>query len=359
MLDEARCLREGPLATTAQTAIAAAADLGASSTASTLRASCVVQLFEDMERVFASGDEPTSSLLDSLERLTAGFRAARAAAGASGEPAFADATAGALDAAMIAETTGQHYGGLFRQFSGTSYWDEPVRLLRTRLERNGIAIESFEGARALDSGCGGGRYTAAWRLLGAGTAVGIDVSRAGLDDARARVREAALDGVEFREGNVLEIPFGDAAFDVVFSNGVLHHTTDWVRGVHELVRVLKPGGWGWLYVIENPGGLFWDVIEILRVLTRGERRETMRAALATMGVPANRAFYMLDHVMVPINMRLAPADVEASLASAGATAIRRLTRGADFDRIERIHQRDPYAAVKYGVGENRYVFTRA
>jgi len=69
--------------------------------------------------------------------------------------------------------------------------------------------------------------------------------------------------VVFEHGNVLALPFATSGFAIVFSNGVLHHTVDWEQGVKELVRVLKPGGLGWLYLIENPGGLFWDIIEVL------------------------------------------------------------------------------------------------
>jgi hypothetical protein len=146
---------------------------------------------------------------------------------------------------------------------------------------------------------------------------------------------------------------------MVFSNGVLHHTLDWKAGVGELVRVLRPGGTGWLYLIEKPGGLFWDLIEILRVIMSQDSRRMARASLAVLGLPANRIFYMLDHVMAPINIRLTSDEIEKSLEEAGATKIRRLSRGADSDRIERIYQNEPFAKLKYGVGENRYVFTKA
>ncbi len=75
-----------------------------------------------------------------------------------------------------------------------------------------------------------------------------------------------------------------------------------------------------------------------------------------LGVPGNRIFFMLDHVMVPINVRLRPRQVEDALAAAGARDVRRLERGTDFDRIEAIHRGIPFAEVKFGVGENRYVF---
>jgi len=80
--------------------------------------------------------------------------------------------------------------------------------------------------------------------------------------------------------------------------------------------------------------------------------------LRVIGIPANRIFYMLDHVMVPVNVRLEPTQIESALTAAGAGDIRRLKRGTDFDRVEQIYKKLPHAEIKYGVGENRYVFSK-
>lgn len=355
----APCLESGPIAKEARSLITASQMLGTTSWASTIRAWCVPYLFRDMEDIFASDREPIAAINQSLHSLGLFLRAAAASGmsdlGKNGNHDYSGASEGA-DVKVI---TGNHYGQLFKAFSSPSFFDEPVQLLRTRLERNSIDISDLGSKEVLDAGCGGGRYTVAWRVIGARRVVGIDASEIGITDATTRTREASLSGVEFEQGNVLELPFEDDSFDIVFSNGVLHHSEDWKQGVGELVRVLKRGGLGWLYLIENPGGLFWDVIEILRAVMNGEPRERARAALQMIDIPANRIFYMLDHVMVPINVRLTPEEIEDCLASSGATGIRRMSRGTDFDRIERIYRKDPFAAVKYGVGENRYVFSKA
>ena len=221
-----------------------------------------------------------------------------------------------------------------------------------------ICLQNLSSESVLDAGCGGGRYTVAWRELGAAKATGLDISPINIGDAERRVKGNNVDGVTFREGDVLDMPFENDTFDIVFSNGVLHHTTDWEKGLAELLRVLKPGGFGWLYLIENPGGLFWDVIEILRVIMTGEDKSRASGALAVLGIPANRIFYMLDHVMVPINVRLTKETVFDTLQRSGAVDIRRLERGADFDRVEQLYQKRNHAEAYFGVGENRFVFSK-
>lgn len=355
--ERAPCLREGAIAENGRELVLASRSLGPNRWATTLRAWCVPYLFGKMENVFASNENPNDGINTALADLTALLKSA-ANCNFSDLPDVVKSGQENQEDAPVEQVTGEHYGQLFKQFSSSSYWDEPVRLLKDRLERNGIEISSIKGKKVIDVGCGGGRYSVAWRLLGAGEVLGYDVSATGIADARKRVETADVDNVIFQEGNVLSLPFADNSFDIVYSNGVLHHTVDWATGVSELVRVLKPGGLGWLYLIENPGGLFWDLIEILRVVTQDEDKSVAREALRLVGVPANRIFYMLDHVMVPINVRLTPQEIENCLETSGASQIRRLERGTGFDRVEHIYQNNPFAEIKYGVGENRHVFTK-
>jgi SAM-dependent methyltransferase len=308
-----------------------------------------------MESVFKSDGDPTIGLTELFERLSAYLEASQAS-GMGNLVAHSETTSDAQ--ARVEQVTGEHYGRLFREFDAQSFAAEPARLLRERLTRNNVALPDLASATVLDAGCGGGRYSVAWKLLGAKDVLGVDLSEPGIADARARGSAMALESVRFEHMDVVELPVTPNSFDIVFSNGVLHHTRDWKRGVHGLLRALKPGGLGWLYLIENPGGYFWDVIELLRDIVRGESHELARIAVASLGVPANRVFYMLDHVMVPINLRLTAEEISSELAAAGATGIRRLDRGYDFDRVERIFQGDAYANLKYGVGEHRFIFSK-
>jgi SAM-dependent methyltransferase len=344
----------GSLAQAAAELAAAARALGVSPWASVVRAWCVPYLFHGMEATFRTDEDPAPSLEALFARLTAYLNASIR----SGMGDISVAADRGVQDHQIERVTGDHYGNLFREFSAESFAGEPARLLRERLARNEVQVPDLRTAQVLDAGCGGGRYSIAWHLLGAQRVLGVDLSEPGLADARRRIDAMKVDSITFEQHDVVELPLPAGSFDIVFSNGVLHHTRDWKRGVHGLVRVLANGGLGWLYLIENPGGYFWDVIELLREIMKDEVHEQARRVVAGLGLPANRVFYMLDHVMVPINLRLTAEEIASELANAGARDIRRLRRGADFDRVERIFQGDPYARDKFGDGEHRFVFTK-
>ncbi len=258
----------------------------------------------------------------------------------------------------VEQATGEHYGNLFSEFDDYHYFKEPVKLLRDRFERNGIPINDLRGKKALDAGCGGGRYTVALKEIGFREVVGVDISKPGLKNCRTRLAEKGINGISYKEGTVLDLPFQDESFDFVYSNGVLHHTKDLIKGIHELLRVLKREGTGFLYLIENPGGIYWDIIEILRCIVKDVGFAYARQVFYMLGVPSNRRFFILDHIMAPINIRSTCEEIEGWLKEAGASKIRRLERGTDFDRVEQVYQNRPFAEEKFGIGEQRYFFRK-
>jgi SAM-dependent methyltransferase len=105
----------------------------------------------------------------------------------------------------------------------------------------------------LDVGCGSGLLlNGAARRLKRGKATGIDiwVPHSGGGSLDLLWRNAQAEGVagriEFKEADARVMPFEDETFDVVLSSGALHHIchsfTDHEQVIHEMVRVLKPGG---------------------------------------------------------------------------------------------------------------------
>jgi SAM-dependent methyltransferase len=100
------------------------------------------------------------------------------------------------------------------------------------------------GDVVLDLGSGGGIdvILAARRVAPGGKAYGLDMTDEMLDLARRNASEAGVDNVEFLKGHIEEIPLPDDSVDIVISNCVINLSTDKVRVLREVARVLRPGG---------------------------------------------------------------------------------------------------------------------
>jgi len=111
--------------------------------------------------------------------------------------------------------------------------------------------------RILDAGCGGG-YTAAlwlepdWQAGGTAEWIGADISEA-IDVAADRLK--TIPGTHFVQADILQLPFPKQAFDVIYSEGVLHHTPSTERALKALVPLLQSGGELMFYVYRKKGPL--------------------------------------------------------------------------------------------------------
>ena len=119
-------------------------------------------------------------------------------------------------------------------------WDSPTGSRRAR-RRGGYFVEVgglAPGVRALELGCGTGVFLALTAPSGARIDA-IDLSPELLAQAQARFPQGG--NVRLACGNVEQLPYPDASFDVVYGSSILHHVN--LRPtLREARRVLKPGG---------------------------------------------------------------------------------------------------------------------
>jgi SAM-dependent methyltransferase len=139
-----------------------------------------------------------------------------------------------------AAKTRESFGWEWLRYPGSRPGDEP-----TFLEETMIPPETFAGKLALDAGCGMGRYSAVALALGA-EVVAVDMS-----DSLIRVAEAARSNPKLHpvEGDLLRPPFKKGVFDLAYSQGVLHHTSNTRDAFKAVAALVKPGGLlsVWLY----------------------------------------------------------------------------------------------------------------
>jgi demethylmenaquinone methyltransferase/2-methoxy-6-polyprenyl-1,4-benzoquinol methylase len=101
------------------------------------------------------------------------------------------------------------------------------------------ATDLHPGGSALDIACGSGKLTAVLAGIAGpgGRAVGLDFSPQMLEIARHDHH-----GIEFLEGDAQNLPFEEASFDASTIAFGLRNLSDPVRGLREMLRVVKPGG---------------------------------------------------------------------------------------------------------------------
>ncbi len=139
-----------------------------------------------------------------------------------------------------AAKTRESFGWEWLRYPGSRPVDEPTFLEETMLERS-----DFDGKLVLDAGCGMGRYSAVARSFGA------EVVAADMSDSLIRVAERAKDDPKLHpvECDLLRPPFKKKVFDLAYSQGVLHHTSDTRAAFEAVAALVKPGGKlsVWLY----------------------------------------------------------------------------------------------------------------
>jgi arsenite methyltransferase len=100
------------------------------------------------------------------------------------------------------------------------------------------------GERVLDVGSGAGTdsLVAAQMVGPTGSVTGIDMTPEMLEKSRAAAAQMGLGNVTFMEADAERLPFEEASFNVVISNGVIDLIPDKSAVFSEIFRVLVPGG---------------------------------------------------------------------------------------------------------------------
>ena len=110
---------------------------------------------------------------------------------------------------------------------------------------NPQAIASLkQGETVLDLGCGGGfdSFLAAKEVGESGHVIGVDMTSEMVSKARSNADKADYGNIEFRLGEIENLPVADTTIDVIISNCVINLSPEKGRVFQETFRVLKPGG---------------------------------------------------------------------------------------------------------------------
>jgi SAM-dependent methyltransferase len=169
----------------------------------------------------------------------------------------------------LEERFGGDYERFFAEYDAFRYQRE--KHILSCLDRARCA-----GKKVLEIGLGQGADSEQIIRRG-GSWSGLDLTPASVARVRERLRLRNLSHDDLKVGSVLEIPYPDNSFDMVYSFGVLHH----VREIHgaqaEIARVLRPGGELVMMVYAK-----WSLNYLLAIAVL---RRVGLAAMVTLGIP--------------------------------------------------------------------------
>lgn len=102
-------------------------------------------------------------------------------------------------------------------------------------------LSNLPEARGVDVACGPGTFTRPLARRVA-RAVGVDLTPAMVEKARAEAARDGITNIEFVCANIYELPFANGSADIVSCGYAVHHLTDPARALDEMARILRPGG---------------------------------------------------------------------------------------------------------------------
>ncbi|MGB5434310.1 MAG: arsenite methyltransferase [Maribacter sp.] len=135
------------------------------------------------------------------------------------------------------------YNIMMDDYSETEGYAEDADLgLGCGLPTQFAKIQKGDTVVDLGSGAGNDCFVARHETGAQGKVIGIDFTPIMIEKARANADKLGYNNVEFRVGDIDNMPVGDSSADVVVSNCVLNLVPNKKKVIGEMFRVLKPGG---------------------------------------------------------------------------------------------------------------------
>lgn len=216
----------------------------------------------------------------------------------------------------------EHYGSRAKDYVASVVHSTGDDLDQIEAELRGKNL-----ARVLDLGCGGGHvaYRAAPHV---GEVVACDVTAGMLEAVAAAAVERGLSNIVVQQAPAENLPFADAAFDMVLCRFTTHHWQDMEAGLREARRVLKEGGRAIFIDTVAPANPVLDshlqTVELLR-----DASHVRNYSVAELVSALSRARFSLEGVtMRRLRMEFAVWTARTRTSPAHAEAIRSALAGS-------------------------------
>ena len=223
-----------------------------------------------------------------------------------------------------------------------------------------IEINKIQGLiknkKIVDFGCGHGNFLMSMIKFKPKKCVGIDYGKNSIDYANKFRKKFYPDqNISFLIRSVYQSKLKKNYFDFAIQNGVFHHLDYENKAYVEVHRVLKSGGYLWVYT-DGGGGIRDFVWDLSQKLLKNIDNNIIQNQIRSIGLTTNKEYHLGDG----LSARYRHTDlkgIKAKFKKIGFKYIRQLNGGfkTDFDYP---YSKDKYFRKKFGSGDLRLLFQK-
>lgn len=189
------------------------------------------------------------------------------------------------------------------------------------------------GTRIIECGCGTGQLTN-FLSIGARTVIGADLCMNSLKMANGFKETNSLDRAHFYQMNLFRPAFKPQSFDLVISNGVLHHTSDPFLAFKSISKLVKPNGYILIGLYHKYGRLATDVRRVIFNMTRDKFKFLDRHANNKNVSEAKRKSWFNDQYKNPHESKHTAVEVMKWLDATNFTFVHSIPNTVPFEGMD-------------------------
>lgn len=248
----------------------------------------------------------------------------------------------------ILNKTADHYGKLFALTTEGDF-----DLYKQMISPKQIVEDDafFRNKRILELGCGGiGHAIAGFIKYGAREVVGVDISDENLNRLKKRFDTSSK--IQLKLADICNLPKNLGKFDIVYSDGVIHHTSNPKKVVADAHKLLKKGG-VMIVGLYGKGGIIISLLHVLRKYRRFLPKKLFYSLFLKW--PAV-SFLLGDYIYAPILICYSEEEAKKLFMSAGFSWVVRIPNRSvvkGWNRFLRASQADYQSIISkllFGTG---------
>ena len=244
---------------------------------------------------------------------------------------------------------------LWVNYSFNEFKDERLGRYNKRIKINKLQ-PMLKNKKIVDFGCGHGNFLMSILNFKPKECIGIDYGKDSIKYAnKFKKKYFSKQNISFLTRSVYRSKLNKNYFDFAIQNGVFHHLEDENKAYKEVFRVLKKGGYFWVYT-DGGGGIRDFVWDLSQQLLQNIDNNIVQNQIRSIGLSTNKEYHFGDGLSARYR-HTDLASIKIRLKKIGFKFIKQLNGGFKTDFDYPFHK-DKFFKKKYGSGDLRLLFKK-